>query len=456
MSERLTAVADHPVSRQLHRDLRTTPVPISGGQGSWLFGADGSRYLDAVAGAAVVSIGHGVQEVYDALADQSPVYVYGEGFTAPWSEQFASELVDFVGGPFTAAYLVSGGSEANETAVKLVRQYHVERGEPSRHKIIARWQSYHGVTTGMLSLSGRTSWREPFDPYLFNVPRIPAPYCYRCPFNLTYPSCSTFCASELERTILREGPGTVAAFIAEPVIGTTVTAVAPVAEYYAIVRDICDKYGILFIADEVLTGMGRTGLPLAIGHWAVQPDVVTLGKGIGSGYAALGAVLTTPKVLDVLRSGTGRFNHGFTYAGLPAAAAVGSKVLEILRRDGLVDRSRDMGSKLHRRLTQAAVDVAPIGDVRSRGLLVGVELVRDRRTRQPYPAEFQFAQRVAQRCLERHQVIVRAGLPGANHGDGGDHLQLSPPLIITADEVELLADAVTESIREVEHEFAAS
>lgn len=439
-------------SHQIHRDLRSTPTTIIGGHGAWLHGDDGTHYLDAVAGAAVVSIGHGVEEIYQTLADLDPTYVYGEGFTTQWSEQFADELVDFIGSPFTSAYLVSGGSEANETAVKLARQYHVERGEHSRHKIIARWQSYHGVTTGMLSLSGRTSWREPFDPYLFAVPRIPAPYCYRCPFGLTYPRCDTFCASELERTILREGPSTIAAFIAEPIIGTTVTAVAPVAEYYSIIRDICDRYGILFIADEVLTGMGRTGAPLAIQHWGVTPDIVTLGKGIGSGYAALGAVLTVPHILDTLRAGSGRFNHGFTYAGLPSAAVVGSKVLEILRRDELPARSLDRGATLHRHLAEA--DLPAVGDIRSRGLLLGVELVRDRRTKEPFPEDFRFANRVAERCLQHHGVVVRAGLPGANHGQGGDHLQISPPLVISEHEIVLLATALIESIEEVTREHA--
>lgn len=437
----------------LNRDLVNAPVEIAGGRGVWLYGQDGRRYLDAVGGAAVVTIGHGVEEIYRELDRVSPVYVYGEGFVSPSTRQFAEELLDLVAGPYTSAYFVSGGSEANETAVKLARQHHIERGEPTRHKVIARWQSYHGVTTGTLSLSGRTTWRAPFDPYLFEVPRIPAPYCYRCPFGLTYPDCGVWCASELERAILREGPETVAAFIAEPVIGTTATAVTPVAEYYQRIREICDRYGVLFIADEVLTGMGRTGRPLAIDHWGVDPDLVTLGKGIGSGYTALGAVLATEKVIAPLRAGSGRFNHGFTYAGLPAASVVGLQVLDYLRRHHLIEACDRAGHLIRERLHSAAATVPALGDIRGLGLLIGVELVEDPATRTPYPAEYEFAAKVARRCLQEHSVLIRAGLPGINHGSGGDHLQLSPPFTITDEEIGLLVNAVIESVQHVERAY---
>lgn len=451
-SQLITSV---PTPGLLNRDLLKAPVEIAGGRGAWLHDKDGRRYLDAVGGAAVVTIGHGVEEIYQELDRVSPVYVYGEGFVSPTTQRFAQELLRFTGGPYASAYLVSGGSEANETAVKLARQHHIERGEPARHKVIARWQSYHGVTTGTLSLSGRTTWRAPFDPYLFEVPRIPAPYCYRCPFGLTYPECGVRCATELERAILREGPETVAAFIAEPIIGTTATGVTPVAEYYQIIREVCDRYGVLFIADEVLTGMGRTGRPLALNHWGIDADLITLGKGIGSGYAALGAVLATDNVIAPLRCGSGRFNHGFTYAGLPAASVVGLQVLEYLRRHNLVEACDRAGHLIRERLRHAATTTPGLGDIRGRGLLIGVELVEDTTTRATYPAAYEFAAKVARRCLDKHSVLIRAGLPGINHGAGGDHLQLSPPFTISDDEISILTGALIESIEHVDLAFRA-
>ncbi len=435
-------------SHVFHRDLHHRPLRIASGRGVWLRGEDGTSYLDAAGGAAVVTIGHGVPEVYASLAEaaESTVYVYGGGFTSPWTERFADELIDLTPWPADAVYLVSGGSEANETAIKMARQYHLERGKPHKHKVIARWQSYHGVTLGMLSVSGRTSWRQPYDPYLFDVPRISAPYCYRCPLGRSYPSCRLACADELDRLIRMEGADTVAAFIAEPVIGTTVTAVTPPPDYHQRIREICDRHDILFIADEVLSGYGRTGSAFAISHSGVTPDIATLGKGIGSGYAALGAVIAAPHVVAAFRAGSGRFNHGFTYSGLPAGARIGLAVLDYCRRHDLFARSAELGGYLQELLRELAARQPLIGDVRGRGLYAGVEFVADRRSREPLPATAGFAATVARLVEREHQVLIRPGLPGANHGQGGDHIQISPPFVITRAELDRVVTALDQAI----------
>lgn len=443
-----SAVPTRTVSAVFRRDLHRPLKTIVRAEGMSLFDQDGRRYLDAVGGAGVVTIGHGVRQITEALAAAADTtsYVYSAAFTTPWQEELAARLLVLAGASAAAVYFTSGGSEANETAVKLARQYHLERGNPGKYKVVARWQSFHGVTLGTLALSGRPSWRQPFDPYLMRVPHIVPPYCYRCPFGATYPGCGVACADDLERTLLMEGPDTVAAFIAEPLIGTTVTGVTPVPEYYAKIRDICDRYDVLFIADEVLAGYGRTGLPLAMQHWGVEPDITTMGKGIGSGYAALGAVIVADGVVEPFRRGSGMFVHGYTYSGLPASCFVGLQVLDYVRDHDLFALAAVRGELLHARLAQLAARHPVIGDVRGRGLLAGVEFVADRDTREPIDPGQRYAARVAAAAEDRG-VLVRPGMPGANYGKGGDHLQISPPYVISEAQidqiVEVLDDVLT-------------
>jgi adenosylmethionine-8-amino-7-oxononanoate aminotransferase len=433
------------IHRSMTRDYRT----IVKAEGCELWDEQGNRYLDAVGGAGVVTIGHGVREIAEALAEHSSEtsYVYGDAFTNPWQEALATTVLNLIG-MSGGVYFVSGGSEANETAVKLARQYHVESGRPQRHKIIARWQSYHGVTMATLAMSGRTSWRTLYSPYLMNVARIVPPYCYRCPFHLSYPSCGVACADDLERTILLEGPETVSAFIAEPIVGTTVTGVTPVPEYYPRIREICDKYDVVFIADEVLTGYGRTGVNFAMQHWGVPADIYTMGKGIGSGYAPLGAVAASNRILDPIRHGTGAFVHGFTYSGMPASCFVGLKVAEYLQRHHLIEQSARLGGYLHERLRTLADDVPAIGDVRGVGLLAGIEFVADRETREPFPASACIATRLAA-AMENNGVLIRPGVPGSNYGNGGDHIQISPPFVITKTQIDEVVDVLGEALRDV-------
>jgi len=310
-------------SAVFYRNLKDSPITITHGEGVYIYDDSGRRYIDAVGGVAVVSIGHGVKDIYDAIARHAHEIAYayaGANMTTPWQEELARAIISLCPKNMRKVYFVAGGSEANETAIKMARQYHVYRGEASKHKVIARWQSFHGVTMATLSLSGRPSWRELYDPYLTYAPHIVPPYCYRCPFSMTYPSCNVACVEDLETAILLEGPDTVSAFIAEPVIGTSATGIVPVPEYYQRVRAICDKYDILFIADEVLCGYGRTGDNFAIDHWTVEPDIITAGKGIGSGYVPIAATIASEKVMQVFQE-NGEFIHGSPICtGSPAIA----------------------------------------------------------------------------------------------------------------------------------------
>jgi adenosylmethionine-8-amino-7-oxononanoate aminotransferase len=438
-------------SAVFYRDLRAAYESIVGAEGMYLQTAGGQQILDAVGGAGTVVIGHGVREITDAIARHGGElsFVYGATFTNPWQEQLAEALVAM--SPQTAArvYFVSGGSEGNETAIKMARQYHLQRGHPGRHKVIARWQGFHGSTLATLSLSGRPAWREPFLPQLTAVPHIVPPYCYRCPLGHVYPGCGVACADDLERMIIMEGPDSIAAFIAEPVIGSTVTAVVPVPEYYRRIREICNAYDVLFIADEVLTGYGRTGRWLAIEHWGVRPDIVVLGKGISSGYVPLGAVLASQRVVDAFTAGSGTFNHGFTYSGNPMCTFVGLQVLRYALDHDLFRDVAAKGEYLRAALDKLAARHPIVGDVRGLGLFAGVEFVADRTTRQPFPEKADITRRVVRGAQERG-VLILPGVAGANHGRGGDHIHLSPPYIVTRAEIDLVVQVLDATFSEIE------
>ena len=443
-------------SAVFYRNLRNSPITITHGEGVYLYDETGKRYIDAVGGVGVVSIGHGVKEIYDAVARHAGDITYafgGANMTTPWQEELAQVIVSLAPKNVRRVYFVSGGSEANETAVKMARQYHMHRGNVSKHKVIARWQSFHGVTLATLSLSGRPSWREPYDPYLMHVPHIVPPYCYRCPFTMTHPQCGVACADDLERTLLLEGPDTVAAFIAEPIIGTSATGITPVPEYYRKIREICDKYDVLFIADEVLCGYGRTGDNFAIDFWGVEPDIITAGKGIGSGYAPIAVAIASEKVVQAFqRSRTGEFTHGFTQSGNAMACFIGLQVYHYMQEHDLFHRSAQVGGYLHERLAGLAERHEIVGEVRGRGLLAGVEFVADRETRRPFPVEANVTTKVVSRTREKGVMLI-PGMKDSNHGKGGDHVQITPPYVISHDEVDAVVDVLDEVIGELEREL---
>jgi adenosylmethionine-8-amino-7-oxononanoate aminotransferase len=430
---------------------RHYPLAVRG-EGCYLYDAEGRRYLDACGGAAVVSIGHGVREVIDAAHRQALElsYAHTSQFMTPVAHELAQVLAARFPGPEqrVRVHFTSGGSEATETAIKIARAHWLSRGEPRRHKIISRWISYHGATLGALGLSGNRTRRASFAPLLADTPFINACYCYRCPLGLEYPSCDVACARELEEAIQKAEPGTVAAFICEPIVGASSGAVPPEG-YLRTVREICNRHGILMIADEVMTGAGRTGMYFAVEHWNVVPDMILVAKGLASGYAPLGAVLVSEKVWRAIEQASGRLDHGFTYQGHPPSLAAGLAVQRYIERLDLVERCRRTGEVFAQELERLrALDC--VGDVRGKGLLHTVEFVADKSTRAPFPKEAGFSARVFEGC-QRRGVMVYPMRGTAGEGLG-DHILLAPPFIIS--EIEL--DTIVETIAQATLEASAS
>jgi len=401
-------------------------------------------------------IGHGVREISDAMVEQARQleFVHTSQFTTPVTEVFAAELLDFAGESFSggAVYFTSGGSEAIETALKLARQFQVEIGESKRHQVLSRTQSYHGSTLGAISVSGNKKRREMYLPMVREFAHVGIPYCYRCDFDCTdgCRHCGQQYASELERAI-EAAQGEAAAFIFEPMSGATLGAVTPPPGYLQSVAEICQRHGVLLIADEVMTGMGRTGRNFAVEHWQVAPDILVTAKGLSSGYAPLGAVIASKKVVDAIADGAGAFLHGFTYNAHPVSVAVGRAVLHRVRSLGLVHAADSSsagtaGSALKAGL-ESLRDLEAVGDVRGLGLLWAVEFVRDKKTKASFPVEKNFAGLVGQVCLRRGLLIYP--MQGCVDGSSGDHVLIAPPAVITGEQigwaVEQLRAAIDES-----------
>ncbi|HXW17786.1 MAG TPA: aspartate aminotransferase family protein [Candidatus Acidoferrales bacterium] len=429
------------------RDFRKSYPQAVRGEGCYLFTADGRRFLDAAGGAAVVTIGHGVVSVARAMFDQSErlAYVHSSQLESAPSAQLARRLLDLAPNNFRRgrAYLTSGGSEATETAIKLARQYFLERGESKRVRIVSRKQSYHGTTLGALSVSGNVKRREPFAPMLNDWGQIPECYCYRCPLGLHFPECNVDCADELDRLLARSDVETVAAFILEPVSGATLGAVPPPKGYLQRIAAICRERGILLIADEIMTGMGRTGKCFAVEHWGVKPDLILVGKGAASGYAPLGAVLASEDVASAFERGSGVFHHGFTYSAHPVSAAAGVAVLDYIHDNKLFERVGPAGTALREALDPLK-KLSVVGDIRGMGLLLGIEFVRN--GLDSFPPEAQIANRIAADLLEAG--VLTYPMQGSVDGKRGDHLLLAPPFTISNAQIEFLANALLTVIKD--------
>jgi hypothetical protein len=416
-------------------------------EGSWIVAADGRRYLDACAGAIVNGIGHGRSEVARAIAHQLETldYVHAHSFTSPVVERYATRLAGHLPLDDARVFPVSGGSEAAETAIKLARSYHLAKGQTERTVVLSRQGSYHGNTLGALDASGRAGLRIGYEPWLGRFARVPHVNEYRCP-NPAHPDrCGAWHADRLEETILSIGPDRVAAFVAEPIGGATLGATIPPDGYWPAVVAVCRRHDVLVIADEVMTGFGRTGRWFAIDHFETRPDIVMMAKGASSGYWPLGVCAASRTVSEVADS---MFDHGYTYSHHPAGAAAGLAVLEIIEREGLVERSAEFGTRALSTIRDAVGDHANVGDVRGgRGLLVGIELVADRDTKAPFHSSDQVAQRV--RAAAISGGVIPYPVTGCADGVHGDGLLLGPPLTVTEDELGLIAEGVAAAITAV-------
>jgi adenosylmethionine-8-amino-7-oxononanoate aminotransferase len=431
----------------IHRSLRQTPPIAVSASGVTVYDSAGNAYLDASGGAAVSSLGHGHPDVIAAMHRQIDrcAYAYTSFFTTEVAEELAQTLVARAPAGIEAVYLVSGGSEAMETALKLARQYFVEGGEEGRSLFIARRQSYHGNTLGALAVSGNEWRRRPFAPLLMEVPRVSPCYEYRG--RAERQSVDDYTAAlldELETAIIKAGPGKVIGFVAEPVVGATAGAIPPTPGYFKGVRAICDRHGILFIADEVMCGMGRTGTLFAIEQDGVAPDIITVSKGLGAGYQPVGAVLARGTIVERLRQGSGSFLHGHTYIGHPVAAAAALAVQQVIARDGLLEQVQRRGATLKRMLGDVFGKHEHVGDIRGRGLFLGIELVRDRSTKEPFAPERKLHAAIRAEAMARGLMVYPMG--GTIDGQRGDHILLAPPFIVSASELSEIVARLAEAV----------
>ena len=435
------------MTRLLHRNIRATPPIAVGGKGIQLYDAAGKAYIDASGGAAVSCLGHGHPDVLAALHSQLDKLAYAHTgfFTSEAAEELAELLVEDAPQGLSYVYLVSGGSEAVESALKMARQYFIEKGEPRRRHIIARRQSYHGNTLGALAAGGNEWRRAQFEPLLIETHHIDPCYAYRLQqAGESDESYAARAARQLEDKILELGPDEVIAFVAETVVGATAGAVPPVADYLKRIRAICDRYGVLLILDEVMCGMGRTGTLHACTQDAVAPDMMTLAKSLGGGYQPIGAVLLSQRIFDAFATGSGFFQHGHTYMGHPMAAAAGLAVQKVIRRDGFLAHVVAMGDELERRLLERLGNHHHVGDIRGRGLFRGVELVADRATKQPFDPALKLNGRIKAEAMARGLMVYPMG--GTIDGRSGDHVLLAPPFIVERSDVGRIVDRLGAAI----------
>ena len=432
------------------RHTKTQPPMAVRGQGVYLYDADGNQYLDGSGGAAVSCLGHGDADVIAAIKAQAEALAYAHTsfFTSEPAEALADKLTTLAPGNLDRAYLVSGGSEAVEAALKLARQYFIEIGQPGRHRFIARRQSYHGNTLGALAVGGNAWRKEPFAPLMIETSHIAPCYEYRGREPGESPmEYGLRVANELEAAILRLGPETVAAFIAEPVVGATMGAVPSVPGYFKRLREICDQYGVLLILDEVMCGMGRTGSLFAYEQEGITPDIVTIAKGLGAGYQPIGAMICSARIYAAIEAGSGFFQHGHTYIGHPIASAAANVVLEKLTDGGLTARSAKMGARLMDELRAAFGQHPNIGDIRGRGLFIGLELVADRDSKTPFDPGL-----AVNKALKKAAFAAGLGcypMGGTIDGKHGDHILLAPPFILTNDHISEIVDKLKIAIEAV-------
>ena len=440
----MTASSTHVFHRQLQRK---PPVAVSG-QGVYLTDAEGKRYIDASGGAAVSCLGHGHPDVLAAMHAQIDrlAYAHTSFFTTEVAEELAGKLIEHAPAGMSHAYFVSGGSEAMEAAMKMARQYFVEIGQPQRTHFIARRQSYHGNTLGALAIGGNQWRREPFAPLLIPATHVSPCYPYReQQAGETPEQYGLRLAKELEDAMVAQGPDSVIAFVAETVGGATAGVLVPVPGYFRAVREVCDRYGVLLILDEVMCGMGRTGTLHACEQEGVVPDLLAVAKGLGGGYQPIGAVLAQKSIVDAMRAGSGFFQHGHTYLGHAMACAAALAVQQVFERDQLLPQVRARGDVLQKLMHATWDDHPHIGDIRGRGLFWGIELVQDRGSKKPFDPARNVHARIKQEAMARGLMVYPMG--GTVDGRYGDHVLLAPPFITSESELAQIVERLDAAIR---------
>jgi adenosylmethionine-8-amino-7-oxononanoate aminotransferase len=435
-----------------HRNIvQSYPTAVSG-DGAVIADANGKRYLDGAAGVFVAILGHSPTEIADAVAAQARQlnFAYTGDFTTEAAERLGKKLRDIAPPGFTKLWLTTSGSTANEAAMKLARQYHLLGGNPQKTKIISRWHSYHGSTMGALSMTGAVPRRRPYEPYLANFPHVSPPYCYRCPLSLAYPGCGAACADEIETAIDLNGEQYVSAVIMEPIAGGPLAGLVTPPEYLRKAREICDRHDALLILDEVVAGMGRSGDWFACEESGIVPDIITLAKGLGGGFVPIGAVLVHERVYERFEASGTSFVHGESFTGHALLAAAGSAVIDFIEDHRLLQRVQELGSLLHTQM-RALADNPIVGDVRGRGLLCGLELVKDKRTKEPFPREMKVSEQVVQAATRRGVLLLSGN--GSVDGLRGDAVVAAPPYVITERQVDQLVDVLAASLQDVVHQI---
>jgi len=418
---------------------------VERGEGIYLWDSRGQRYIDASSGPIAVNIGHGNARVIEAADRQMRKVAYASrAFFENEANSLLADIVTQLAGPgLERAFFVSGGSEATESAMKLVRQHALTQGQGSRWKVLSRSPSYHGGTLGALAISGDPVSEASFGAMARLMPKVPTPFSYRLPEGHTVESLAEHCAAELEATIVREGPETVLAFFLEPVGGLATGALVAIDAYYRRVREICTRHGVMLVFDEVMSGAGRTGKFLAAHHWPdAMPDVVTLAKGIGAGYTPLGAVLASRKMVDAL-SQAGGFMHGYTYASNPLSCAIGHAVVQEIVNQGLIPNAEAMGMRLRERLLEVQKDSRVLGDIRGKGLLMAIEIVSDRESKATFSAETRAIDRIVELAMARGLLLYSRRTA---KGQFGEWLMVAPPLIVDAAQIDTIAGLIGETL----------
>jgi adenosylmethionine-8-amino-7-oxononanoate aminotransferase len=425
-----------PGTRVLHRDTNAELPRIARGEGVYVWDEQGTKYLDASSGMnVVVGIGHGVPEVIEAMKEQAERITFAGGFTSESQEDLARAIADHSPAGLEYVRFTSGGSEATETAIKLARHYFLERGMPSKWKVIGRWKSFHGNTIGSLAASGHSYRRSEYTPMLANFPHIT-------------PAYSLQDADALEAAILQEGPDDIAAFIAEPVVGAADFARIAPAGYYERIREICDKYDVLFIADEVMSGFGRTGRFFGIEHWNATPDIIAFAKGASSGYMPLGGVVLHERIFEAIQNGSGVFDHGHTYNGNPLACAVGLAVLRYIDDHQLVENARVNGEYLLGELRKGLGNKSIVGEITGLGMMNGIEIIQDQHSRAAFPSEAKMSARIGVATRQRG-VLINPGFGSRSVPTDADRIGVCPPLIFTRDNVDETVRALSAAFDQV-------